>query len=62
MYIWSDFTIYGIENRKLFFVYGNDDTGKTFLWRILVVKLISEDKTVLTIASFGIVVILLDKG
>jgi len=47
---------------KLFFVYANGGTGKTFVWRTLLSRLRGQGKIVLAIASSGIASLLLPSG
>jgi len=47
---------------KLFFVYGNGGTGKTFVWTTLLSRLRGQGKIVLTVASSGIASLLLPGG
>ncbi|XP_021843519.2 uncharacterized protein [Spinacia oleracea] len=46
----------------LFFVYGSGGTGKTYLWRTLTLKLRSEHRIVIAVASSGIAALLLPSG
>nr|GFA89717.1 DNA helicase [Tanacetum cinerariifolium] len=50
------------EAHKLIFIYGHGGTGKTFLWKVITTALRSEEKIVLTVASSGIVSLLLPSG
>jgi predicted ATPase len=50
------------KDGKLFFVYGNGGTGKTFVWTTLLSCLQGQGKIVLTIASSGITFLLLLGG
>ncbi len=47
---------------KLFFVYGNGGTGKTFVWTTLLSRLRGQGKIVLVVASLGIASLLLLGG
>ncbi len=47
---------------KLFFVYGNGGTGKTFVWTTLLSRLRGQGKIVLAVASSGIASLLLSGG
>jgi len=47
---------------KLFFVYGNGGTGKTFVWTTLLSHLRRQGKIVLAVASSGIASLLLPGG
>jgi hypothetical protein len=47
---------------KLFFVYGNGGTGKTFVWTTLLSRLRRQGKIVLAVASSGITSLLLLGG
>ncbi len=47
---------------KLFFVYGNGGTGKTFVWTTLLSHLRGQGKIVLVVASSGIASLLLPGG
>jgi len=46
----------------LFFLYGYGGTGKTFLWRALSAAIRSRGEIVLTVASSGIVALLIPEG
>jgi hypothetical protein len=47
---------------KLIFVDGHGCTGKTYLWKAVTIKIRSEGKIVLAVASCGITTLLLDGG
>jgi restriction endonuclease len=47
------------KDGKLFFVYGNGGTGKTFVWTTLLSRLRGQRKIVLVVASSGIASLLL---
>jgi hypothetical protein len=47
------------KDGKLFFVYGNGGTGKTFVWTTFLSRLRGQGKIVLAIASLGIAFLLL---
>ena len=51
-----------IKKGGLFFVYGHGGTGKTFLWKTIINKLISEEKIVLAVASSGTASLLIEGG
>ncbi|XP_026379526.1 ATP-dependent DNA helicase PIF4-like [Papaver somniferum] len=50
------------ESGGIFFVYGSGGTGKTFLWTAILVKLRSQKRIVLAVASSGIASLLLPGG
>jgi DNA replication protein DnaC len=50
------------KDGKLFFVYGNNGTGKTFLWTTFLSHLRGQGKIVLVVASSGIASLLLLGG
>jgi len=45
-----------------FFVYGSGETGKTYLWKVIVAALRSKGKIILSVASSGIATLLLPFG
>jgi Cdc6-like AAA superfamily ATPase len=47
---------------SFFFVCGHGGTGKTFLWNAIIVRLRSEKKIVLVVASSGVASLLLPRG
>jgi hypothetical protein len=57
-------TLNAMKNKegKLFFVYGNGGTGKTFVWTTLLSHLQRQGKIVLAVASSGIAFLLLLGG
>ncbi|CAN1769844.1 hypothetical protein LINPERHAP1_LOCUS11421 [Linum perenne] len=50
------------NQHRLFFIDGYDGTGKTFLWQVISMKLRSEKKVVLCVASSGIAALLMMGG
>ncbi|CAL1382225.1 unnamed protein product [Linum trigynum] len=50
------------DKGKSFFIDGPGGTGKTFLWQVICMKLRSEQKIVLCVASSGIAALLMDGG
>ena len=56
--------INGVERREggAYFLYGQDGTGKTFMWRILCACFRSKGEIVLPVALSGIAPLLLPKG
>ncbi|CAL1414210.1 unnamed protein product [Linum trigynum] len=54
-------SVYGDKGRA-FFIDGCGGTGKTFLWKVICLKLRSEMKIVLCVASSGIAALLMDGG
>nr|GEX45017.1 DNA helicase [Tanacetum cinerariifolium] len=50
------------NRQELIFVYGHDDTGKTFLWKTITYTLRADEKIVLTVASSGVASLLLPAG
>ena len=53
---------YTRQTGGLFFVYGSRGTWKTYLWRTLIVKVVSQKNFVLSVASSGIATLLLPNG
>jgi hypothetical protein len=47
---------------KMIFVNGHGGTGKTYLWKAITIKIKSEGKIVLAVASCGIATVLLEGG
>ncbi|CAL1408060.1 unnamed protein product [Linum trigynum] len=54
-------SVYG-DAGKSFFINGSGGTGKTFLWQVICMKLRSENKVVLCVASSGIAALLMEGG
>jgi len=50
------------NNKRCIFVYGSDNTSKTYLWKTIIAMLISKEKIILSVVSFGIVTLLLPFG
>ncbi|GJV10570.1 DNA helicase [Tanacetum coccineum] len=50
------------KRQELIFVYGHEETGKTFLWKTIINTLRSQAKIVLAVASSGIASLLLPSG
>ncbi|XP_049381178.1 uncharacterized protein LOC125845678 [Solanum stenotomum] len=50
------------EEGKLFFIHGHGDTGKTFLWNTIILKIRSQSKIVFPVATSGIAALLLPNG
>ncbi|XP_071700069.1 uncharacterized protein [Rutidosis leptorrhynchoides] len=50
------------QKQELIFVYGHDETGKTFLWKAITTALQYEGKIVLAVASSGTASLLLASG
>lgn len=48
--------------RDVFFVYGYGGMGKIYFWQTIILKIHSEAKIVLTVASLGIASLLLLRG
>ena len=53
---------YNFNKGGLFFLYGSGGTGKTYLWKILIVKFRSGKKFVISVASSAITTLLLPGG
>ncbi|XP_028085779.1 uncharacterized protein LOC114286753 [Camellia sinensis] len=53
---------YNCKKWGLFFLYGSGGTRKTYLWKTLIAKFRSEEKIVLSVASFAIAALLLPGG
>ncbi|XP_077231904.1 uncharacterized protein LOC143865148 [Tasmannia lanceolata] len=58
----SVITVVTEKKGGLFFVYGHGGTGKTYVYRTLIVRLRSEGKIVLAVASSGITALILQGG
>ena len=50
------------NRRQVFFIYGYGGTGKTFLWQVISVRLRSEKKVVICVATYGIASLLMNGG
>jgi hypothetical protein len=54
--------VFLVDLLAFFFVCGHGGTGKTFLWNAIIVRLRSEKKIVLAVASSGVASLLLPRG
>ena len=51
-----------LQHNNLFFIHGHGDTGKIYLWNIIISKIRSDNKIVLAVTSSRIASLLLPKG